>query len=643
MAVFQPNAVIGNSRSLVTLGGAGEIMSFFYPHIDFPQNIQEGMPAVYLGPLGGGTLSWTYEPVWRRQQLYVPRTNIVTTDLSHPTAGLDLQIIDFVLPRRDVLVRRFRLRNIGVEAREGALMQYLYLRLGETGRRNSARRLDDRQAIVQYWRHLCFAMGGDWPDATQIGKAHGSNSAKADMADGILSHQREELGDIDTAFAWHFTLDPGEELVRLFCISAAANESAAVHGLQHSLAQGYPALYEQTSSWWSTWLTTAVPVDLAPPITDTYYRSLLAIRLLYDERFGSILAAPEFDPEFERCGGYGFVWPRDAAEVVLALEAAGQGAMSEHFFEWARHTQRPEGYWEQRYWVSGELGPVWCSFLDSIQIDQTGSMVHALGQYAAHLSIYDRPSFYERYWPVVHSAATYLTAALGDDGLHTQAFDLWEKFRGSFTYSNAAIHAALTTGAEWARARGEEELAREWLARAARIKTVLMSQCWNGRYFARGFTEARELDWGLDSSMLGVFDPFSLLSLTVPAECLMVEQMVCTVRRRLRRRLPEGPAVIRHLDDDYIDGSAGGVNTLWLARVLLRLALHYIDRDVARAARYQRRAERYLRVVIARGTTTGLLPELIGTEREPRWAVPHGWAMAAFIQCALLLEQLRRR
>ncbi len=42
---------------------------------------------------------------------------------------------------------------------------------------------------------------------------------------------------------------------------------------------------------------------------------------------------------FERCGGYGFVWPRDAAEMALALEEAGLPEMVEGFFEWARRTQ----------------------------------------------------------------------------------------------------------------------------------------------------------------------------------------------------------------------------------------------------------------------------------------------------------------
>ena len=92
-------------------------------------------------------------------------------------------------------------------------MQYLALRLGEMARKNSARRLDQVHAVVQYWRNICFAMGGDPFDGTQIGKAGGlsGNSAKNDMLDGYLSNQREELGDVDTAYAWNFWLRPGEE------------------------------------------------------------------------------------------------------------------------------------------------------------------------------------------------------------------------------------------------------------------------------------------------------------------------------------------------------------------------------------------------------------------------------------------------
>jgi len=198
----------------------------------------------------------------------------------------------------------------------------------------------------------------------------------------------------------------------------------------------------------------------------------------------------------------------------------------------------------------------------------------------------------------------------------------------------------LLTAAAWARHRGEEKRAVIWEGAAARIKTTLLAQCWNGNYFARGVNEYGTLDWQVDSSMLGVFDPFRLLSLDDPREREMVENMARVVCERLTKTLPEGDGIMRHEGDDYIDGSAGGVNTLWLARVLLRLAKWYAGKDTEKVLLYRSAAERYLHVVIARGTTTGLLPELIGGGATHHWAAPHGWAMANYIRCALLLDEM---
>ena len=113
MPVYQPSAVVGNSRVLVTLGLRGELMTFFYPHIDFSQNLHEGMPAAYFpGERGrSGHLIWTFEPSWQASQRYLGSTNIVETELSHVPTGLSLRITDMVHPSEPMLLRRFTARN----------------------------------------------------------------------------------------------------------------------------------------------------------------------------------------------------------------------------------------------------------------------------------------------------------------------------------------------------------------------------------------------------------------------------------------------------------------------------------------------------------------------------------------------------
>ncbi|NIR01889.1 MAG: glucan 1,4-alpha-glucosidase, partial [Gemmatimonadales bacterium] len=133
MPVYQPNSVVGNSRMLITLGLRGELMTFFYPHIDFSQNLHEGMPAVYfLGESGRpGRLLWTFDPSWQATQRYVDRTNIVETELSHVPTGLSLRITDLVHPSEPVLLRRLLVRNPTSKALRVKLFQYLDVQLGE--------------------------------------------------------------------------------------------------------------------------------------------------------------------------------------------------------------------------------------------------------------------------------------------------------------------------------------------------------------------------------------------------------------------------------------------------------------------------------------------------------------------------------
>ena len=314
--------------------------------------------------------------------------------------------------------------------------------------------------------------------------------------------------------------------------------------------------------------------------------------------------------------------------------------MVERFFEWARSTQRAEGYWEQRYWISGERGPGWCSFLDSIQIDQTGSMVFALGMHANRLPPTSAPASSNatgRWWKARSTISS----------------PRWVRMacipRRSICGKNSAAVSPIPMPPSTPRCspppRGRRSAGSRsrasWRQAAARIKAVLLTTCWNGRYFARGFDETGQLDWGLDSSILGIFDPFGMLSLDVPDERAMVESMVEVIRERLTKHLPDGEAIMRHEGDDYVDGSAGGVNTLWLARVMLHLAhlLSGARRGKMPQLSGRRRGNTCAWSSRAR-TSTGLLPELIGSNTTSRWAAPHGWAMASFIQCALLLNQL---
>jgi GH15 family glucan-1,4-alpha-glucosidase len=355
-----------------------------------------------------------------------------------------------------------------------------------------------------------------------------------------------------------------------------------------------------------------------------------------------VLAAPEFDPFFERSGGYGYCWPRDAVGVCLAMEAAGFPDHLARFLSWARRSQRPEGFWEQRYWLSGERGPSWCTAQGSLQIDQTASVLFAMGRHARRLHERQRLEFFEEIWDSARRAADYLCRSISPQtGLHTTAFDLWETFRGTFTYSNGAISAALREAAYLARHTAQHRLADKWEAAAAAVKQVVMAQLWQGEAFARGFDADGQLDRSLDASAMGLITPFEVLRLDDPEEREVARKALEGLAKRLVRQGDGAEALLRFEGDQYAGGGPSALATIWFAQSLLRLALAP-GASEAEASSYRDRAIASLRAVLRSGTTTGLLPEMMGPGPGGHWAVPHAWAMGAFVTACLLLDRLAR-
>jgi oligosaccharide amylase len=644
LPVYQPNAVVGNSHVLITLGSRGELMTFFYPHIDFSQNLHEGMPAVYLPGKEGrpGRLTWTFDDAWESNQHYVGRTNIVQTDLTHTSSGLALAITDLVHSEECALVRRFVATNRSQKPIRAKLFQYLDVQLGEVEHKNAVHFHAERNLGVAYWRNICFAFGGTAFDEYGCGRASAGshNSAKRQLERGSLNRQPEEIGDVDLAVGWDLSLDAGERTSRDFIIAADSNEVAAVARAEGLQSLGWDAVLGWTRERWEGHAGKALPIDIEDDLAGAYYRCLLAIDLLADPSTGSILAAPEFDPFFERSGGYGYCWPRDAVEVCLAMEAAGFPDYLARFLSWAKRTQRPEGYWEQRYWLSGERGPAWCTAEDSLQIDQTASVLFAMGRHARALAEPERLAFLEDVWDSARRAADYLAASISPDtGLHTSAFDLWETFRGTFTYSNAAIAAALSEAAYLASNSGQTGPAERWAETGDQVKRAVMSRLWQGDHFARGRGVDGELDAAADASAVGMITPFEFLRLDDPREREMAEQSLDTIARKLGKDVGGDETVLRFEGDGYAGGGPGALTTLWFARGLLRLALSP-GTDPETAAAHRARAVASMRAVLRAGTPTGLLPEMMGSGPGSHWAAPHAWTMAAFVMACLLLHRL---
>ena len=120
---------------------------------------------------------------------------------------------------------------------------------------------------------------------------------------------------------------------------------------------------------------------LSSELTTAYKRALCWACPCCAGSEGVALAAPEFDFEFESCGGYGYFWPRDGAEYVSGLLDAGYPQFADRLFDWCARHQDPSGLWHQRYFLNGEPGPNWCLPPEMLQIDQVGAVLWAYGKW----------------------------------------------------------------------------------------------------------------------------------------------------------------------------------------------------------------------------------------------------------------------
>jgi len=634
MGFFVPTAAAGNGLSLATFGRAGEIMGFFYPRIDFAQNVREGMPALRL--LDGseaGQFVWCFQECWRVAQSFEPASNVLVTRLAHRELDLTIEISDVVPPEEHALFRRVVVSK-GPEAARAQFQHYFRLAVGDVNTRNGVQAYPDQNLVVQHYRHIVIAVGATEPFAAQCGSCSDREESptKRAMASGQLGSSLRAIGRVD--FAIGFEPIDARRWETTMVLVGAPTQASAVSSVKRLIGVRYEDAVRSADKRVEAELADAGTCPI-PELADAFDRAVISLHDLYDESEGTFIAAPEFDPGYELSGGYGYCWPRDAAVSALAMQRIGRLENTRRFFEWSARAQLADGHWYQRYWTDGSPAPSWCVHNDEIQLDQTCAVVHAAGLFARRLGPAGA-SFVDSYRPVALAATRAILDCLGEDGLHRPATDLWENSVGTFAYTQAGVIAALREADE------VFGLDRERTGPAVRstLRERLMQTFWQpdrGRWLRRISPEGQP-DATLDSSPIGLIDPWGLLDLTDPEDRRLALATLEGISANLRSEVKAGSAILRVQSESYMGGGPGCVNTLWLALARLRVAITATDPQERREQGARSLAD--IRVALANTSPTGQLPELIPKISSEYWAAPHAWACSLLIEAGLALRRL---
>ncbi|TGC11532.1 glycoside hydrolase family 15 protein [Methanolobus halotolerans] len=652
--IRQPNSILGNRQLLVTMGKKGELFGFFYPGRDFAQHLEESQSCLY----DGHRLIWSNDHEWHVSQRYFENTNIVNTELVHP-CGLKMHIRDFIHTDQPIMVRNYSITSHG--GFHGKFFYYSNFKIGEMQKKNSAFCDHDAGMLVQYWKDYHIGISSrpvfeEW----QIGKALDTiwwTNAKYDMEDGELQNNREDIGNINNAIGWKLDIDAGSTAEITIFISAASTRLSLYGRIRDIRNQTMENMLNETQESGIKWLSRKTLLELKDlpgfesvrlELMEAFNRSLLTLSILNDPVRGSFVAAPEFDHDFEKSGGYGYCWNRDSSEIVIALLNAGYPEYCERFFRWCKKTQLPDGSWFQRYWLDGNAGSSWGNFSHSTQIDETGSTLFAMESYYSSLEPVLKREFLDRIWATVLSAAEYLMRRT-PEGMHEPCICLWETYSGIFTYTNAAIYGGLVGAAQMAKDYNEMDLASRWLERAELIKQQTIKQLWlpEEGYFARGIAHNGRIDKDIDASILGTFVPFNMLSADDENERAMIHSMIGNIESRLRVRVNDHFGIKRYEDDTYIDGNPWVVTTLWLSKAMLSLAgsIKGVNDGTEKNEEWKimtTEALEYIRWSLRGTTSAGMLPEQVNKHTgRPAWAIPLCWSCALMLENIVLLDGLK--
>lgn len=610
-----PGAILGNGSLLVTLSRTGEVERLFWPHVDRDQLV--GL--LRLGLRRDGAVHWLDEAGTARQR-YEDDAMVLVTTLE--CDGVEVELVDTVLADADVLLRRVRCSE-PVE-----LVAYLRPEFDGTSR-HAAGYVDPHSGtLVTYRRRRALALRADGPTTAVVGERQRLAGVAGGLSQGRVEGDTVSHGPTDAAVL----AGPAEELVLHVALAEDPADAVALAG--RTSERPASALLDRRREHDAARLE-----DLAPAGADAfsalYRRSLLVLDLVTDRATGGTIAGPEIDDDFVRCGGYGYVWGRDLAFIVLGLLAADRHDEVRRALQWVRMAQDPDGIWAQRHWTDGTLAPAW-----GTQIDETGAILFA---YHAAVEQLGDPMLAEDLWPSAQLGADALLRDWIDPTtrLPRPSMDLWEERRGLHAYTAAATAAGLRGAAAIARLVGEDADGERYDATAADIVSAIEQHLWSeqhGRYLRsiwvgrddldgeplpdaydpdrrdaeRRVRTADPVDPTVDVSVLGLAYPFGV----VPADAPRMAATVDAVAEALT--VGDG-GLLRYTDDDYVGGNPWVLTTLWLGLV---------RRQQGRA---EDAAERFAYALTA-ATPTELLPEQVDEATgDPRWVLPLTWSHAMLL------------
>jgi GH15 family glucan-1,4-alpha-glucosidase len=583
--------VIGDRRTAALVGTNGSLDWWCAPRFDSP-----AMFGALLDDANGGR--WRIAPrgAWTSEQRYLPATNILVTTF-HLTAGAVVTVTDLMpegaargpssaIHRRIACTRGTAVVDVLCAPRFGFGLR----RTTTHRRRHGILATDEDREVITVAATPGVTWEVDGPDATTTVALAAGESAWL-----VLRHDDDEVRPVNPA------------------------------GCERAL--------DVTAAFWDGWLS-AMRYD--GPFRQQVARSALALALCTDAETGAIIAAPTTSlPELQggsRNWDYRYVWLRDAAFVLYALDRAGFGETVDAFLTFFKRVCRRAGggHLQIMFGVDGrrDLPETTLEHLAGyrgarpVRVGNGAARQFQLDVYGELLETVARAhrgrEVTEGLWRVLHRLVDWTAAHWREPD-----FSIWESRQEpkDFVFSKVMAWVALERAIHMAGRYGLPGAVETWKREAAAVHAAVLSRGWDAdrQTFVQAFGEPQ-----LDAAAL-IIPKVGFLRRSDPR----VRSTIDAVRRELASSCEE--LIYRYRAPDGESGGEGAfvVCSFWVAQALAMVG------DVAEA-------ERLFRNLLRHGNHLGLFAEEIDPATgEQLGNFPQALSHAALINTAVILERLR--
>ena len=643
-------AIIGNKNIIATFTEKGEIQRMYFPNRDNKQYLN----FFYTGvKVNNSDLIYLHDDINNvYKQYYDTDTNILNTEITNTYFNLKIVQTDYVLIKENVLVRRYILLNDSKIDLD--IDFYIHSELLSDNNYLVGCKIVDG-GMVQYAHDFAFSTFAKGYELLN----HQINGSK-DTIKRAEINDKDYIGmSKDSSICYDLgIIKPNEKKMIEICITIDENKniSEIEDEIDRIKRIDLQKEYIKTKSYWRKYVKNHNGLNLKEPqssyeekIYEIYKRSILLFPLLTNSETGGIIASPEIDENFTKCGRYAYCWPRDAVFITKALDILKMEKEADKFYSvFCKKTQSKNGMWEQRFYTDGKLAPCW-----GYQIDETASVVYGVYEHYQHTK---SEKFLKENLPMCEKAIEFLKRYvkdwLGLDGIEKDekdkvqeeieierkkhghkyhiSYDIWEMCEGIHLYSLASIYSAFDcilkiyrilgkNVSEFENNRLKEEKITKNEKVIEKLQTEIKKYVNENMYDEEKKSYVRNPeDKKMDISILGAVIPFNMFK---PKE----KKIQNTIERiNLTLRTYTG-GYQRFEQDHYMNGNPWPIANLWMT-------LYYLETGEKKKAK-----ETFDFVVKTAGKHSLLGEQVDNNALKPNWVIGLGWSHAMFI---IVLEKL---